>query len=67
MGNLLETGLIIKKETVFDKIRKNLFVFIYQKDYQMIQKLEDLIKPKRPKPNSQIIVPKEMGKDITKL
>lgn len=67
MGNLLETGLIIKKETVFDKIRKNLFVFIYQKDYQMIQKLEDLIKPKRPKPNSQIIVPKEMGKDIRKL
>lgn len=67
MGNLVETSLIIKKETIFDKIRKNLFLFIYQKDYQTIQKLEQLMKPKRPKSNSQIIIPKEMGKDIRKL
>ncbi len=67
MGNLVETSLIIKKETIFDKIRKNLFLFIYQKDYEMIRRLEDLIKPKRPKSNSQIIIPKEMGKDLRKL
>ena len=67
MGNLVETSLIIKKETIFDKIRKNLFLFIYQKDYEMIRRLEDLIKPKRPNSNSQIIIPKEIGKDLRKL
>ncbi len=67
MGNLVETSLIIKKETIFDKIRKSLFFVIYQKDYEMIRRLENLIKPKRPKNSSQIIIPKEMGKDLRKL
>lgn len=66
MSNVIETRLIIRKETVIDKIRKSLFLLIFQKDYQMIQRLDELIMPKRPKKNSKIIIPKEIGKFITK-
>lgn len=59
MSNLIQTSLILKKETLYDKIRKSLFIFIYQKDYEMMQRLDRLITPKRPNPN-QIIIPKEI-------
>lgn len=65
MSNL-ETSLIIRKETLYDKIRKSLSILIYQKDYKMIQRLDKLLMPKRPKQNSKIIIPQEMGKHITK-
>lgn len=67
MEKIKETSLIIKRETIYDKIRKSLLNILYQKDYQMIQKLEELIRPKRPKQNMKIIIPKEIGKDIKKL
>ncbi len=67
MANLKETSLVIRKENLYDKIRKNLLILIFQKDYQMIQKLEKLIRPKRPKTNQAIIIPKEIGKDIKKI
>ncbi len=67
MANLKETSLVIKKETLYDKIRKNLWVIIFQKDYQTMQRLENLIKPKRPKVSQKIIIPQEIGKDIKKL
>lgn len=67
MGNLKETSLVIKKENLYDKIRKNLLLLIFQKDYQIIQKLEMLIRPRRPQPNTKIVIPKEIGKDIKKL
>ena len=65
MSNLNEKGLVIRKETIYDKIRKNLFAFIYAKDYEMMQRLDELIMPKRP--NKEIIIPKKIGKDIKKL
>ena len=61
MSNLKETSLVIKKETVYDKIRKNLFMLIYGKDYQMMKRLDDLIKPNRPQSSSKIIIPREIG------
>ena len=67
MSNLMQTNLIIRKETIYDKIRKSLFAFIYRKDYEMIQRLDELIMPKRPIKNSKIVIPKEIGKGITKL
>ncbi len=67
MEKIKETSLIIKKETIYDKIRKSLLNILYPKDYPMIQKLEELIRPKRPKQNMKIIIPKEIGKDIKKL
>ena len=65
MSNPNEKGLIIKKETIYDKIRKNLFAFMYKKDYQMIKRLDELIVPKRP--NEKIVIPKEIGKNIKKM
>ncbi len=62
MSNLRETSLVIKKETVFDKIRKSLLMLIYGKDYQMMQRLDDLIKPKRPNSVTNIVIPREIGK-----
>lgn len=67
MANLKETSLVIKKETLYDKIRKNLWIVIFQKDYQTIQRLENLMRPKRPRASQKIIIPREMGKDIKKL
>lgn len=67
MANLKETSLVIKKETIYDKIRKSLWIVIFKKDYQTIQRLENLMKPKRPKASQKIIIPQEMGKDIKKL
>ena len=65
MTNLEEKSLTIRKETIYDKIRKSFFAIFYAKDYQMMQKLEELIKPKRPNIN-KIVIPKEMGKNIQK-
>lgn len=65
MQNITETSLIIRKETIYDKIRKNLWSFIFKKDIQMLQKFENLIMPKRPSKN-KIIIPQEMGKNIKK-
>ncbi len=60
MSNLIEKSLIIRKETIYDKIRKSLFSLVYGKDYQMIQRLEQLVMPKRP--HGKIIIPKEIGR-----
>lgn len=62
MSNLKETSLVIKKETIYDKIRQSLFMFVYGKDYQMMKRLDDLIKTNRPQSSSEIIIPKEIGK-----
>ena len=61
MNNTIEKSLVIRKETVYEKIRKSLLSLIYSKDYQMMQRFEDLIKPKRP--NKRIIIPREIGKE----
>lgn len=66
MSKIIEKSLMIKRETIFDKIRTGLFVLIYQEDYQMIQRLDELIMPKRPKQNSKIVIPQEIGKSIIK-
>ena len=56
-----ETSLVIRKETIYDKIRRNLLRWVYQKDFFMMQRLEELMQPKRPNKN-KIIIPKEIGK-----
>ena len=64
MSNLVEKSLVVRKENLYDKIRKNLLAFFYAKDYKMMERLDKLIVPKRP--NKRIIIPKEMGKNIQK-
>ena len=64
MSNIEEKSLILRKETVYDKIRKSLLALIFRKEYKMAQRLEVLLKPHRP--NETIVIPKEMGKEIKK-
>lgn len=53
----METGLIVVKQTKFDKIRRRLMMFFYGKDYKIIEQYQQLLKVNRPK---NIIIPKEM-------
>lgn len=64
MSNFMEKSLVIRKETVYDKIRRSLFSLIFKKDYEMMQKLDELMLPKRP--DKKIIIPNEIGKNIYK-
>ena len=67
MANYEEKSLIIRKETVYEKIRKSLVLLIFKKDFQMINELEALLKPKTTKITSEtVIIPKEIGKDVKK-
>lgn len=59
MPKPLETGLIIRKTTPFDKIRETLFYIFFHKEYEMMEKLEKLLEPKKIK-SSNIIIPKEI-------
>lgn len=55
----LETGLIVVKETKFDKIRKYLISIFFKNEQKMIIEFEELMHINRPK---NIIIPKEIGK-----
>lgn len=67
MSKITETRLIIRKETIYDKIRRSFLTLIYQKDYTIIQRLEELMMVKRPQQSKKIIIPKEIGRDIAKI
>ena len=64
MSKIEEKSLIIRRETVYDKIRRSLLALIFRKEYKMVQRLEELLKPHRPSEN--IVIPKEVGKNIKK-
>ncbi len=55
MINKNETGLILVRETKFDKIRRKLLMLFWGKDYEIIQNFDELFKVNRPK---NIIIPK---------
>ena len=55
----LETGLIVVKETKFDKIRKYLISIFFKNEQKMIIEFEELMHINRPK---NIIITKEIGK-----
>ncbi len=61
MKKIVETSLVIKKETKFDKICDALFSLFFHEKYEMIQKLDKLLEVKRVEP-SKIIIPKEIKK-----
>lgn len=58
----LETRLIIRKESKFDKIRKRLLMIFFKDEYFLMEQFNELIRPKRIKPKN-IIIPKEIGKN----
>ncbi len=53
----METGLIVVRQTKFDKIRRGLLMFFYGNDYKIFENYQQLIKVNRPK---NIIIPKEI-------
>lgn len=55
----VETGLIIVKDDVFSKIRKNLFAIFFKKENKLIKMLYDIERP-RNKVGNKIIIPKEI-------
>ncbi len=61
MKKIVETSLVIKKETKFDKIRDALFSLFFREEYEMMQRLDELLKVKRVETN-KIVIPKEMKK-----
>lgn len=60
MKRNIETGLIIVKEDVFSKIRRNLFVLFFNKEAKLLKMMSEIEKPRNFTNNSKIIIPKEI-------
>ena len=61
----METGLIVRKETKFDKIRKILNRIFFKEEYFLEAQLEELLR-KESVITSKIVIPKEIGKNMWK-
>ena len=59
MSKVLETGLIIRKESNFDKIRKSIYQIFFKKEYLLEMEINNITKVNRPDPNN-IVIPKEI-------
>ncbi len=61
MKKIVETSLIIRKETKFDKIRDALFNLFFHEEYEMMHRLDELLQIKRVETN-KIVIPREIKK-----
>ena len=61
----MQTGLIVKRETKFDKIRKLLSRIFFKEEYYLEAELQSLLQ-KRSINTSKIIIPKEIEKEAWK-
>lgn len=59
MKNKVETGLIVVKDDLFSKIRKNIFAILFRKEDKLLNMIYELEKPKN-KVIGKIIIPKEI-------
>lgn len=59
MGKKVETGLIIVREDIFTKIRKNIFAVFFKKENELLNKLYEIERP-RNQVSGKIIIPKEI-------
>lgn len=59
MGKKIENGLIVVKEDLFTKIRRNLFVIFFKEEAEIYEKIRKLEQP-RNRINGKIIIPKEI-------
>lgn len=66
MSKVVETSLVLRKETKFDRLRKNLFMTFFREEYLLMQRIDELMTPKRVN-ISKIVIPKEIGKERKKL
>ena len=60
MGKKIETGLIIVKEDIFSRIRKNLFAIFFNKENELLNKIYEIEKPQNVV-RGKVIIPKEMS------
>lgn len=54
-----QTSLVVKKETKFDRIRKNLFLLFFKEEYYLMERIDHFMAPKKIN-TSKIIIPKEI-------
>ena len=67
MPKVLETGLIVRKESNFDKIRKSIYKIFFKKEYFLEMELDNITKINRPNPKN-IVIPMEIkGEKYKKL
>ena len=59
MSKKVETGLIVVKDDIFTKIRKNIFAVIFRKEAILLDMLSEMERP-RNKVCGEIIIPKEI-------
>ena len=59
MSKVLETGLIIKRESNFEKIRKSIYQIFFRKECFFEMELNNITKINRPNPK-EIVIPKEI-------
>ena len=50
-----ETGLVLVRDTKFDKIRRRILMLFCGKDYEILQNFENMFKVNRP---TNVIIPK---------
>lgn len=61
MGKKIETGLIVVKDDIFTKIRRNIFSLFFSKEAKLLEMINEIERP-RNQVNGKIIIPKEIKK-----
>lgn len=59
MKGKMETGLIVRKDDVFSKIRRRLFTLFYPKEAKMLKKIGEIERP-RNVVTGKVIIPREI-------
>ena len=59
MSKKIETGLIVVKEDIFTKIRRNIFAIFFSKEAKLLDMMAELERP-RNQVCGKIIIPKEI-------
>ncbi len=66
MKNVQETALIIRKEDIFSKIRRRLYALFFPIEANIENRIKQIERPKNVI-TGQIIIPKEIGNNNTKI
>ena len=59
MSKVLETGLKVRKESNFEKIRKSIYQIFFRKEYLLEMEINNITKVNKPNPKN-IVIPREI-------
>lgn len=59
MSKVLETGLIIRKESNIEKLRRTLYRIFFKEEYFLEMEINNIIKSNKPNPKN-IVIPREI-------